>query len=162
MAPECPGKDGLTKEDSMEILKFLHILGVVLMVGNVITTGLWAHWASKSDEESLRKFASISILKADLFLTFTGGGLILVSGFAMAGINGLTFQENPWLVQGIVALAVSTIVWLLVLLPDQFRMKTCAESGDSAGFIKAYRRWSLLGWLATIPLVYGIWVMVVR
>lgn len=146
----------------MLFLKFLHILGVVLMVGNVITTGLWAHWASTSGEETLKKFAASSILKADIFLTFTGGGLILLPGFVMVGMTGLSVHETPWLLKGTLALAASTLVWLVLLLPDQFRMQKLAEEGDGVGFKKAYYRWSILGWLATIPLIYAIWVMVAK
>ena len=146
----------------MLVWKFLHILGVVLMVGNVITTGLWAHWAVKLEKDNLPAFAANSILKADLFLTFVGGGLILIPGFAMLHQLKLNFFETPWLVHGTVALIVSTAVWLVFLLPDQFRMKKHAANNDLAAFKKAYLRWSILGWLATAPLVYGIWVMVVK
>ena len=146
----------------MGLWKFLHILGVVLMVGNVITTGLWAHWAKSMKEEKLAIFAAESILKADLFLTFVGGGLILIPGFIMLKAMQLPFFETQWLLHGTAALLVSTLIWLLFLLPDQYKMKKLARQNDLENFEKTYHRWSLLGWGATIPLIYGIWVMVVK
>ncbi|MEZ4545703.1 MAG: DUF2269 family protein [Cyanobacteriota/Melainabacteria group bacterium] len=144
------------------LLKFLHILGVVLMVGNVITTGLWAYWAVSEDKEALRRYAAHSILKADIFLTFLGGGLIVVPGFFLSVANDTPMTTTPWIVQGAIALILSTLVWIVFLIPDQLRMQKHAEAGDREAFAKAYKRWSILGWLATIPLLYAIWVMVAK
>lgn len=144
------------------LLKFLHILGAVLMVGNVITTGLWAHWAVSADNEALRRCAARSILKADIFLTFVGGGLVVIPGMIMVARQDLPFMSTPWIVQGAIALVVSTLVWIVFLIPDQLRMQKHAEAQDREAFEKAYRRWSILGWFATIPLIYALWVMVAR
>ena len=38
--------------------KFLHLLGVVLMLGNVIATGLWAHWALARPEGEVPAYAA--------------------------------------------------------------------------------------------------------
>ena len=84
------------------------------------------------------------------------------SGIAMLHKMKLDFLDTPWLVHGTAALALSTLVWLGFLLPDQFRMKEHAKSSNLEAFKKAYIRWSILGWLATAPLVYGVWVMVVK
>lgn len=146
----------------MEIWKFLHILGVVFMVGNVITTGLWAHWAYRQGDKNNLELAASSILKADIFLTFVGGGLILIPGFVMLHHMQVTIFQLSWLLQGTIALAVSTLVWLVFLLPDQFKMKKAAKNEDLDKFKKSYIRWSILGWAATIPLIYGIWVMVAK
>lgn len=132
------------------------------MVGNVITTGLWAHWAKNFQNQKVSIFAAESILKADVFLTFVGGGLILIPGFVMLRMMKLPFLETPWIVHGTIALAISTIIWLVFLLPDQFRMQKFAKKLDQENFEKVYIRWSILGWGATVPLIYGIWVMVVK
>ena len=118
----------------MEVWKFLHILGVVFMVGNVITTGLWAHWAVRTGDKNTLAFASNSILKADIFLTFVGGGLILIPGFVMLHHMKLTLFQLPWLVHGTVALALSTLMWLVLLLPDQFKMQKASKQGDLEKF----------------------------
>ena len=146
----------------MLVWKFLHILGVVLMVGNVITTGFWAHWALSRREQALAIFASSAILKADLWLTITGGGLMIVPGIGLLHLLKLDVLKTPWLMNGIIALVVSTLVWLVFLLPDQFRMRRQAREGDMEALRQTYKRWSILGWGATAPLIYAIWVMVVK
>ncbi|MEZ4536508.1 MAG: DUF2269 family protein [Cyanobacteriota/Melainabacteria group bacterium] len=121
------------------LLKFLHILGVVLMVGNVITTGLWAHWAVSEDKEALRRYAAHSILKADIFLTFLGGGLIVVTGIIMSVANDTPMTTTPWIVQELNR-PYSIYGMDSVLIPDQLRMQKHAEAEDKEAFVKAYKR----------------------
>lgn len=141
--------------------KFLHLLGVVLMLGNVIATGLWAHWALARPEGEVPAYAAKAILGADLWLTWTGGTLMTVGGILMV-LQGGWAWSTPWLVHGMWALGGATALWLLALLPDQFRMLRLAEAQDWAALQAVYRRWAILGWGATLVLVYGLWAMVAK
>ena len=40
------------------IFKFLHVLGAVLLLGNVIATGLWSHWAMARRQPGFLSFKS--------------------------------------------------------------------------------------------------------
>ena len=141
--------------------KFLHVLGAILLLGNVVTTGLWAHWAMASGERAVSAFATGAILKADLWLTLLGGALLTIAGLQLVVAAGLPW-ETPWLRHGIAALAASTAVWLAVLLPLQVRMHRAAAAGDEARLRAAFRWWSVLGWADTAVLVWGLWWMVVK
>jgi uncharacterized membrane protein len=143
------------------IWKFLHVLGVVLMLGNVIATGLWAHWAMALRDRQLAAFAAGAILWADLLLTLTGGAMLTIGGLKLALDMGLAW-DLPWLKQGVLALAASTGAWLAVLLPLQVVMLRAAKAGDTARLRKAYRWWAVLGWADTVVLVWGLWVMVAK
>lgn len=143
------------------VWKFLHLLGVVLMLGNVIATGLWAHWALAQPEGEVPAFAAKAILWADVWLTFVGGTLLTIGGLLMV-LQGGWAWSTPWLVQGILALVASTGLWLGALLPDQFRMKRLAAAQDWPALRRVYRRWAVLGWGATFALVYGLWAMVAK
>jgi uncharacterized membrane protein len=147
---------------AMPVWKFLHVLGAVLMLGNVIVTGLWAHWAFARAEGDVPAFAARAILKADLCCTFAGGALLVASGIAMSLGLRLDPWATPWLRHGALALALSTGVWLAVLLPDQWRLVRLADAGDQAGLRRVYRRWALLGWAATGLLVWALWAMVAK
>jgi hypothetical protein len=54
---------------------------------------------------------------------------------------------------------VSTLVWLVVLLPDQFRMERVA---DGPSLRRLFLRWSVAGWASTAVLFYGLYAMVTR
>jgi len=143
------------------VWKTLHIVGVVLMVGNVTVTGAWAAilWRHR-DRGSLRPMIR-GILWTDLIFTFGGGVLMTVAGIQMIRLGEWPWRDTAWLMQGIVALAVATLIWMLVLLPDQIRMDRCA-AGDRERFGRLFRRWTVCGWVATVILYYGIWLMVTK
>ena len=67
--------------------------------------------------------------------------------------------ETPWLLRGIVALTLSTVAWLGVLLPDQLRLE---RSEDPAVIQRVFLRWSVVGWISTALLFYGLWAMVTK
>ena len=51
--------------------------------------------------------------------------------------------------------------WLLFLLPDQIRLERCPDD-DLARFRKLFLRWSIVGWIATVFLYRGLWVMTTK
>ncbi|MBI2796429.1 MAG: DUF2269 family protein [Gemmatimonadetes bacterium] len=141
------------------VLKAIHVASAVLMVGNVTVTGAWAflmyrHW--RTTGASFRPVAR-AILWTDLLFTLAGGAGLTISGVLLARHLALPILGSPWLVRGIAALAVSTLAWLVVLLPDQWRLE---RATDPAEVRRLFRRWNLVGWTSTAVLYYAIWCMV--
>jgi len=145
--------------DSYLTWKAIHILGAVLMVGNVTVTGAWTVllWRRRTERTTVE--IARGILWTDLLFTLPGGVLMTIGGIQMIRIAGLPWTELAWLRQGIGLLAASSGIWLVLLLPDQLRMERCAAS-DPERFGRLFRRWMILGWLATLLLYAGLWIMV--
>jgi uncharacterized membrane protein len=54
-------------------------------------------------------------------------------------------------------------MWLVVLVPAQRGMvRHEAAVHDDAALVRAYTRWNVVGWLATVPLVFAVWCMVAK
>src|SRR6266540_741565 len=66
--------------------KWLHVLGAVLFLGNIIVTGFWMLLAERNGNEPSIRFAAIGVNWADVF--FTAPGVILLLG------NGLRSEEH--------------------------------------------------------------------
>ena len=64
-------------------LKFLHILGVILLVGNVTITAFWKVLADRSDEPITVEHAQHLVTLTDWIFTIGGIVLILVGGYGM-------------------------------------------------------------------------------
>ncbi|MDX2193185.1 MAG: DUF2269 family protein [Gemmatimonadales bacterium] len=139
--------------------KTLHVVGVVLMVGNVTVTGVWAgllwRWRARLAFTDIAR----GILWTDLWFTFGGGTLLTIAGLMMVRVGRLDWAGTPWLRHGIEALALSTGVWLAMLLPDQFRMLRCRPD-EGERFARLFRRWTVLGWTVTAPLYWALAWMV--
>lgn len=137
----------------------LHVLGAVLLVGNVTVTGFWAAFLYAQRTTLPFRPVARAILWTDLLFTAGGAGLLTFSGIQLILASRLPFWGTPWLVKGVASLAAATLLWLLVLIPDQFRLERMAP-GDSAGLRKVFLRWSVVGWASTAILLHGLWVMV--
>lgn len=146
---------------SAPILRALHVLGAVLLIGNVVVTGFWATFLYRQRARVPFGPVARAIMWADLWFTLGGGALLTITGILLVRARGYPVLGTPWLVRGIAALAVATVLWLVVLLPDQWRLERI-EPSDHASLGRVFLRWSVVGWAATLALVYGLWCMVAK
>jgi uncharacterized membrane protein len=147
--------------DRLVLLRALHVTGAVLLIGNVTVTGFWATFLYGARPTIPFRPVARAIMWADVVFTLLGGMLLTVSGILLAMERGLPVMQTPWLLKGISALALSTLLWLVFLLPDQWRLERLAP-GDDGALRRLFLRWSVVGWTATLVLYYGLWIMVAR
>lgn len=147
--------------DELGLLRALHVTGAVLLLGNVTVTGFWATYLYRARAHVPFRPVARAIMWTDLVFTVSGGIALTVSGILLAMRHGYRVMETPWLLKGIIALGVSTVLWLAVLLPDQIRLERLSP-GDDRMRRRIFLRWSLVGWSATIVLFYGLWMMVAK
>jgi uncharacterized membrane protein len=149
----------------LSTLKTVHVVAAILFVGNVIVTGVWATVLFRARAVSGFRAAARAIIITDWIFTFAGGGVLVMSGVALSMGRGLSVWGTPWIRQALLALTLSTAVWLVVLVPAQRAMgRADAHTGitDDVALARAFHRWNVTGWLATIPLIYAVWCMVAK
>lgn len=143
------------------VLKWLHIVGAILLLGNVVVTGLWALLLFRNRHVTGLRAISRGIMWADLVFTLVGGVLLVATGIVMARSLGLPLMETPWIRTAIHLLGGATLLWVVFLVPDQVRMERVVPE-DDARFRALFIRWSIIGWIATALLFAALWKMVVR
>ena len=143
------------------VFKALHVLGAVLLLGNVTVTGVWTLYLYRCWRRKEISFGPIAraILWTDLIFTGGGGAILTFTGIQLAIRLGLPFPETRWVAEGVGALALATLAWLVLLLPDQFRME---RTTDPVRLRRLFLRWSVVGWASTAILFYGLWAMVTK
>ena len=144
-----------------QLLRAMHVTGAVLLLGNVTVTGVWSLYLYRHWREGTMPFRPIAraILWTDLVFTTGGGAILTITGIVMGLQAGYPFFGTPWLLKGISALALSTLSWLIFLLPDQLRLE---RRTDPAEIRRVFIRWSAVGWASTLLLFYGLWAMVMK
>lgn len=147
--------------DSYQVWKTLHVTSAVLLVGNVIVTGLWAHYLYRQRRDVGFRAIARGIMLTDLVFTLVGGAGLTVTGILMVRAQQMSILDTPWLRRGVVLLGISTFIWLVSLLPDQLRMERLDQS-DDRGMRRLFIRWSVFGWASTILLFIGLWEMVMK
>jgi uncharacterized membrane protein len=150
-----------------EFMKFLHVIGAVLLVGNVTITAFWKVFADRTGDAQVVAYAQRLVTLCDWVFTLSGIVMIVIGGYGMAYVQGLNIFGNAWLILGQLFFIVSGLIWLFVLIPLQIRLaKQARVSGLSGSVAPAYwrdgRLWLIWGIIATIPLVGAIYVMIAK
>ena len=68
--------------------KIIHMLGIVLFLGNIIVTGVWKAFADRTGNAEVVAFAQRLVTLTDWVFTFGGVVLILIGGYGMAAAAG--------------------------------------------------------------------------
>lgn len=145
------------------LLKTAHVLGAILFVGNVIVTGIWSGIFFRARHTHDFERAARAIVITDWGFTVGGGAVLTTSGVLLALQRELPLWDTLWIRQAIIALAVSTVMWLLVLVPAQRAMMRHRRSDTrDEVLVGHFTRWNITGWLATVPLIYAVWCMVAK
>lgn len=149
------------------LFKTIHLIGVVILVGNVTITAYWKVFADRTRDARIVAHAQHGVTVADWIFTLAGIVLIMIGGYGAAAVAGFSLTGPTWLVLGQLLFAVSGLIWLLLLVPIQIRQARAVRALPDGGALSAaYRRdsriWLIWGIIATVPLVAAIYVMVAK
>ena len=147
------------------LLKSLHILGIILLMGNIIVTAWWKFMADKTKDPSVIAFAQRQVTLTDFVFTAPGAFLAIMAGDSMA----YTFMSNTWDIQwltwGRCLFIASGIIWIVVLIPTQIKQARMARGFAISKTIpdeywKLSKRWNIFGALAVLlPLINIYWMV---
>lgn len=152
---------------SYTILKTLHVVGVVALIGNALVTLVWKMATDRNGDPRMVAFAQRLVTLTDWWFTVGGVVLIVLGGYGAAAVAGLPLFGAAWLVWGQVLLGLSGALWTCILIPTQIQQARQARAFAAGGEIPASywhaaRRWEVWGVIATIPLIGTIWLMVAK
>ncbi|OYY90727.1 MAG: hypothetical protein B7Y45_05925 [Sphingomonas sp. 28-66-16] len=150
-----------------DIAKFLHITGIVMLMGNITATAFWKVFADRTGNPLIVGFAQRLVTITDWSLTFWGIILTIGGGYGALWIAGVSPFGSGWLIWSQVMFAVAGTIWLCLLVPIQIRQAKVAKTFARGGTIpEAYKRdsrnWIVWGLIGTVPLVAAVWLMVAK
>ncbi len=145
----------------------LHILGVVLFLGNIIVTAFWKTLADRSKNPAVVAYGQRLVTITDLAFTATGVVLIIVSGQVMARHWGGVFGGPTWLTLGWSLFIASGVIWLTALVPIQVMQERLARRFRTEATIpdrywRLSRLWTVFGVIATALPLFNLYLMVFK
>ena len=146
----------------------LHVLGVVLFLGNIVVTALWKQLGDRTRSPQVVAHAQRLVNVTDAVFTLPGVVLILVSGHVLAADRyGGVFGGPAWLVWGWSLFLASGVIWVAVLLPVQVAQARLARGFRDGGEIpQRYWRlatvWAVAGTVATVLPLVNLYLMTAR
>lgn len=145
----------------------LHILGVVLFLGNIIVTALWKTLADRTRNPAVVAYGQRLVTITDIVFTATGVILIIVAGQVMAREFGGVFDGPAWLLWGWSLFIASGVIWLAILIPIEVLQERLARRFRDGSEIpdrywRLSRLWAIFGAIATILPLINLYLMVFK
>lgn len=142
--------------------KLLHILGVVIFMGNMFVGPVWFSYAFYSKDAHVLKFAAKLLQQTDLYLTIPGVALTVLNGLCLSSVYGGS-QSQPWLLHSIYLILTMWVLSVpLVFLQEKLFLTIETEAQNEAKINRLLIRWSILGSLVMIPPSIIFYWMVVK
>jgi uncharacterized membrane protein len=149
-------------------LKVLHVIAVVMFIGNITTGLFWHSHALRTRDPRLIAHVMDGVIRSDRLFTVPSVLVILATGILASIQAGFPILGTGWILWTLVLFALSGAIFMARLAPLQRRLRALAESGAASGTfdLEAYRRmsaqWDLWGAIATLAPIVGIGLMVLK
>lgn len=148
-------------------LKFLHIAGVVVFLGDIIVTAIWKWLADRTGDTAVAAYAQKLVLFTDKFLMIPAIAVLVASGYIKAHMLQIPVWTNPSMLTAQILFFIAGGIWGVVLRPIQMRQMVMANgfrAGDglSPEYLQLTKRWLVWGWVAIILPVGSMFLMINR
>jgi len=150
--------------NSYLILKWIHIVSSVLLVGTGLGSAFYLFFANRSGNVQAQAVVARLVVRADMWFTTPAGIVQPISGFAMMQLAGFSFT-SPWILLSLILYVIAGACWLPVLWL-QWKMAQMAETAAANGhalpvhYFRLARRWEALGYPAFIAMLATYYLMV--
>ncbi len=134
-----------------QALNIFHVLAVVIFLGNILTGFFWMTIAYRTKNIDHIIFVTKTLIKSDKWVTLPSVLIIVLSGFYMAGLSGLSVLKTGWILWSIILFSISGLCFAFKVGPLQNKLYAIAAEGykeepfgwDDYG--KTYREWVVWG-----------------
>ena len=149
-------------------LKLLHIVAVVMFLGNIATGIFWKAHADRSRDPRIILNAIEGLISSDRWFTIPGVIAITAFGIAAAIAGHYPLLRTGWIFWSLVLFAVSGWAFMAQVAPLQRQLAKLARAGVESGTLdwSAYhalsRRWEIWGAVALLTPAAALVLMVLK
>lgn len=150
------------------LLKTVHIVAVVMFLGNITTGVFWKEHADRTRDARLIAHAIAGIIRSDRLFTIPGVLLITIAGITAAIIGHLPLLRTGWILWGIVLFSLSGVTFGARVAPLQRQMLKLMEAGAASGtpdwtaYQALSRSWAFWGAVALLLPLAAMFLMVFK
>ncbi len=148
-------------------LKVLHIISVVLFLGNIITGVFWKVHADRSGDARLMAHALDGVIRSDRLFTMPGVFAILITGVWLAIEGGFPILRTDWIWQSLILFGIAGVLFGAQVAPLQKKMHALAQQAArgaplSPDYARLNTRWAITGGIATLTPLLALVLMVLK
>jgi uncharacterized membrane protein len=148
------------------IVKYLHVLGAIVILGTGIGIAFFMLMAHQSRDVAFIARTAATVVIADMLFTLTAVVLQPVTGGLLMALSGTTLAE-PWLVSSLALYAVAGLFWIPVIFM-QIEMRDLARKAHARQqplpprYFELFRRWCLFGIPGFGSVMIILWLMIAK
>lgn len=149
-------------------LKALHLLAVMLFLGNIITGLFWKAHGDRTGDPLIMAHTLDGIIRSDRWFTIPGVLLIIAFGVGAAMLGHLPLLGTGWILHSIILFSISGLAFVLQVAPLQRRLlaltSQAAAGGpwDAALYRRLSWRWEIWGIVAVLTPLAAFVLMVFK
>jgi uncharacterized membrane protein len=147
-------------------LKTIHVLAVVIFLGNITVGAFWKAFADKTGKAPVMAHTIDGIIRADRIFTIPAIVVLLLAGFATAGVGHYSILGTGWILWGIGLFVVSGIAFGPIARAQRALLAVAQTGLQTAEQQRAYealsRQWNLYGTIATAAPFAALVIMVLK
>jgi len=149
------------------LLKALHIVSVVVFLGNIITGIFWKLHADRTGDLRARGQAMDGLIKADRVFTSPAAVLILITGVTLAISMHLPILGTKWILWALILFGVAGAIFGVFVGPLQKKLLVNVRNGIAGGWNEAEyhalsKSWFGWGLAATVAPLAALFLMVFK
>ena len=149
------------------LLKLIHIIAVIIFLGNIITGLFWMRIANKTNNLSIISFTMKGIITSDKWFTIPGVIVITLGGFSAAIEGGLPLLRTGWIFWSIVLFSLSGIIFTTKLAPLQKKIFQLTENTETVKsnhdlYQASLKQWEMWGLMALLTPLTALVMMVLK
>ena len=151
---------------SVEILRFLHVIGATVLLGTGAGIAFFMVVSNRSRDPALIAHVAGIVVLADTLFTATAAIAQPVTGYLLARAAGWPILDG-WVALSLALYVVVGLFWLPVVF-IQIRLRDLARGAATAGsplpdrYFQLYRIWFVLGFPAFASVFCIIWLMLAK
>ncbi len=150
------------------LFKLLHIIAVILFLGNIITGLFWKFHAEGTRDPKIIAHAFEGITRSDRWFTMPSIFVILGAGFGAAIIGKFPILGTGWILWSIVLFIISGLAFGIQVAPLQVQIAKLARAAgntdklDWEQYHKLVRVWEIWGAVALLTPAAAVVLMVLK
>ena len=143
------------------LLKLIHVVGVVLFLGNITVGVFWKSYADRTGNAAIMANTMDGIIAADKVFTIPGIVILVIGGFGAAFAGHIPVLSTGWLLWGFIAFILAGLAFG-PLSRAQRRIAAAAHDGNLQEYEELSKGWTLWGSIALIFPVIALVLMILK
>ena len=141
--------------------KLIHVLAVIIFLGNITVGVFWKAWADRTNNAAIIAHTMEGIINADRIFTIPGVILIVIGGLGATFAADIPILRTGWILWGLVLFVLAGIAFG-PLSRSQRNLLALAKSGDLNAYHAASNQWNVFGTIALVLPFIAAAIMILK